>query len=308
MIFRYLSILLLLLMAACSGGKTVATVDGEKISSNDLVEKMRMEMVLYDSAILSDDRNFDSFRRQTLDNLIQEAVLLREARRLGVGTGNEGTTAVPEIMVGKPDLPDSDALAKRGIDEDRWRETQRKRALIRKLIEKEVVEKIPVTDEEVGKYYRKHITDYRDNTRFHARQILVDKKEVADRIHARLMKGEEFTTLAKELSVSPDAAKGGDLGFFDANAYPEVFAEICQQLSPGEISKVKATPYGYQIFQLIAKRPPRQRSMDEVRERIERKLKEQRIEEAFAPWLEELMKRAKVSVNEDTLKEVKLNG
>jgi parvulin-like peptidyl-prolyl isomerase len=308
MIFRYLSILLLVLMAACSGGKTVATVDGEKISSNDLVQKMRMEMVLYDSAILSDDRNFDSFRRQALDNLIQEAVLLGEARRLGVGAGKEGATAVPEIMVGKPDLPDSDALAKRGIDEERWRETQRKRALIRKLIEKEVVEKIPVADKEVEKYYKKHITDYRDNTRFHARQILVDKKEIADRLHARLMKGEEFATLAKEFSVSPDAAKGGDLGFFDANAYPEVFADICQQLSPGEISKVKATPYSHQIFQLIAKRPPRQRSMDEVRDRIERKLKEQRIEEVFAPWLEELMKRAKVSVNEDALKEVKLNG
>jgi parvulin-like peptidyl-prolyl isomerase len=305
---RYLTVLFLLLMAACSGGKTVATVDGERIRSGDLVEKMRMEMVLYDSAILSDDRNFESFRRQALDNLIQEVVLLGEARRLGIGAGAEGATAVPEIMVGKPDLSDSDALAKKDIDEKRWRETQRKRALIRKLIEREVVEKIPVTDEEIEQYYNKHIADYRDNTRFHARQILVDKKEVADRLYARLMKGEDFQALAKEFSVSPDAARGGDLGFFDANAYPEVFAEICQQLSPGEISKVKATPYGYQIFQLIAKRPPRQRSMDEVRERIEQKLKEQRVEEVFAPWLEGLMKRAKVSVNEDALREVKLNG
>jgi parvulin-like peptidyl-prolyl isomerase len=210
-------------------------------------------------------------------------------------------------MVGNPKLPD-DVLSKRGIDEKRWREAQRRRALIRKLIEKEVVEKIPVTDEEVAKYYRKHISEFRDNTRFHARQILVDKKEIADRIHARLMKGEDFATLAKEFSVSPDSAKGGDLGFFDAKAYPEVFAEICQQLSPGEISKVKATPYGYQIFQLIAKRPPRQRTLDEAREGIERKLREQRIEEAFVPWLEDLMNRSKVSVNEDALKEVKLNG
>lgn len=308
MIFRYLTVLLLLLTAACSGGTTVATVDGETISSGDLVEKMRMEMVLYDSAILSDHKNFNSFRRQALDNLIQEAVLLSEARRLGVGMGGEGATAVPEIMVGKPELPGGDVLTKMDIDEKRWREAQRKRALIRRLIEREVVEKIPVTDEEIAAYYRKHISDFRDNTLFHARQILVDKKEIADRLHARLMKGEDFATLAKEFSVSPDAANGGDLGFFDAKTYPEVFSEICQQLSPGEISKVKATPYGYQIFQLIAKRPPRQRTLDEARESIERKLREQRIEEVFAPWLEGLMKRAKVSVNEDALREVELNG
>jgi len=308
MIFRYLTATLLLLAAACSGGKTVATVDGEKISSNDLAWKMRMEMVLYDSAILSDERNFESFRRQALDNLIQEAVLISEAKRLGVDAENGSATAVPEIMVGQPDLPASDALAKMGIDKKRWREAQRKRALIRKLIEREVVDKIPVTEEEIQDYYRKHVSSYRDNTRFHARQILVDKKETADRVHARLMKGEDFAALAKEFSVSPDASRGGDLGFFDANAYPEVFAEICQQLSPGEISKVKATPYGYQIFQLIAKRPPRQRTLEEVSGEIVRRLKEQRIEEVFAPWLEELMKKAKVSVNDNALKEVKLNG
>jgi len=308
MIFRYLTIALFVLMAACSSGKTVATVDGERISSSDLAWKMRMEMVLYDSAILSDERNFENFRRQALDNLIQEAVLIGEAKRLGVDVDSESARAVPEIMVVKPNISESDALAKKGIDEKRWREAQRKRALIRKLIEKEVVDKIPVTEKEIEDYYRNHISDYRDNTRFHARQILVDKKEMADRIHARLMKGEGFAALAKEFSVSPDAARGGDLGFFDAGAFPEVFAEICQQLSPGEISKVKATPYGYQIFQLIAKRPPRQRTIEEARDEIERRLKEKRIEEVFTPWLEELMKKAKVSVNEDALKEVKLNG
>lgn len=307
---RHLSAILVLALAltACGGGKTIATVDDEKISSGDLIEKMRMESGLYDPALLSDEKNFQSFRRQALDNLIQETVLLNEAKRLGVNAKGTGTTAVPEIMVGNPDLVDRDALAERGIDPKMWREAQRRRALIRKLIEREVMEKIPVTDGQIEEYYRKHISDFRDNTRFHARQILFDKKETADRIYVKLMNGADFAEMARAHSVSPDAARGGDLGFFDAKTYPEIFSEICQQLGPGEISTVTATPYGFQIFQLIAKRPPRQRSLEETKDQIMRALREERMEEAFIKWLGDLTKKASVSVNEETLREVKLNG
>lgn len=305
---KCLMVFLALALAACSSGKTVATVDGERISERDLLEKMRMEAGLYDPALLSDRENFEGFRRQVLDGLIKETVLVNEAKRQGLDAAGTGTTAVPEIMVGNPDLSDRDALAERGIDPERWREAQRRRALIRRLIEKEVLEKIPVTDEQVEEYYRKHISDFRENTRFHARQILVDKKETADRIYVKLMNGGDFAALAKEHSVSPDSERGGDLGFFDAETYPEVFSEICQQLRPGEISEVVATPYGFQIFQLIEKRPPRQRTLEEAGEEIRRRLREGDVEESFAKWLDSLMQKASVSVNEDALMEVKLNG
>ena len=305
---RILTVITLIMIAACSKGPTVATVDGEKISANDLVEKMRMEMGIYDPTILSDEQNYQNFRRLALENLIQESILISEAKRLGVDSDDESPGAVPEIIVGDPKHADRETLEERGIDPDKWMEAQRRRATIRRLIEKEVMDRIPVSDEQLESYYRKHISDFRENTRFHARQILVDKKEVADRIYVRLMKGEDFATVAKEVSVSPDAARGGDLGFFDAKTYPEVFAEVCQQLKPGEISKVTATSYGFQIFQLIAKRPPRQRSLDEMRSQIERILKEEKMDEVFVPWLEGLVKKASVSVNEEALKEVRLNG
>lgn len=302
----YTAVIALLLLAACSKGKAVATVDGERISSTALIERMRMEKLLYDPAVLDDDVNFVNFRRQALDGLIREEILLKEAKRLGLDEIEpaSGAGAKP----GATGMPDGEALSERGIDAGWWKESQRRRAIIRRLIDREVLQKIPVDENEVKEYYRKHIGDYRDNTRFHARQILVDKKEDADRIYVKLMNGADFAELAKEHSVSPDSERGGDLGYFDAEAYPEVFSEICQQLKPGEISHVTATPYGFQIFQLIAKRPPRQRTLEEVRGEIERILREDDMEKAFAPWLESLMKRARVSINEATLKEVRLNG
>jgi parvulin-like peptidyl-prolyl isomerase len=301
-------IILLFALAGCSGGKTVATVDGTKISSATLIEKMHMESGLYDPAILSDRENFGSFRRQALDSLITETVLLHEAKRLGLDKidGKAGTAAVN--IAGQPGLSDDKALKGMGIDPKKWQATQRRRALIRSLIVHEIIDKVPIPEEEISAYYAKHISEYRENAQFHAQQILVDKKETADRIRAELMKGADFGELAKKYSVSPDAARGGDLGFFDAQSYPETFAEICGKLSPGEISDVQATPYGYQIFLLIASRPARQRPLAEVRGSIMRKLQEKEVEQLFKPWLEELMGKAHISINEETLKEVTLNG
>ena len=98
------------------------------------------------------------------------------------------------------------------------------------------------------------------------------------------------------------------LGYFDAEAYPEVFAEICQKLKPGEISEVVATPYGFQLFELIDRRQVRQRPLTEVRDEIIKILRGERIDEAYRPWLAGLMEGASVRIEEKTLKEVRLDG
>lgn len=301
-------IVLLVACAGCSGGKVVATVDGTKITAADLVEKMRMESGLYDPALLSDKENFASFRQQALQSLITETVLLNEAHRLGLDKAQEQNPSSSTVDDGSPNLSEKAALENLGIDPKRWQAAQKRRALIRSLIVRQVIDTIPIPEEAISEYYRKHITDYRENARFHARQILVDKKETADRIRAELMKGANFGDLARKYSVSPDAERGGDLGFFDAESYPETFAEICTKLKPGEISSVTATPYGYQIFQLIATRPARQRPLSEVQASITRTLQEEKLEERFKPWIEDLLKKADVSVHEEELKEVRLNG
>ncbi len=308
-IFRYIACLMFLLAVCSCNAKNetvLATVQGRHITDTDLIEKMRMEQDLYDPALLNDEKNFDIFRRNALLGLIQESVLLNKAEELGITVSNE---EVPDIHIGNQESDDfGDTATEHRIDPMRWKRAQRRRAVIKKLIEREVLTKVQVSEEQIKEYYRKHIGDFRDNTRFHARQILVDKKNTADSIRVKLMQGEDFAALAKEFSVSPDAERGGDLGYFDANSYPEIFSEICQRLKPGEISEVIATPYGYQIFQLIAKMPPRQRKLEEVKDIITRRLQEDKVDDVYRPWLNELMRQAKVFIDEDALKEVKLDG
>ncbi|MFH1830046.1 MAG: peptidyl-prolyl cis-trans isomerase [Pseudomonadota bacterium] len=294
---KRLTICLIALLAICScKGKAetvLATVQGQSITATDLTWKMRMEQGLYDPVLLRDKENFEVFRRNALESLIQESVLLNKAQELGITVSENPASSKY-----------GNTTTEQGIDSERWNQTQYRRAIIGKLIEKEVLAKVPISEEQIAKYYREHIGDFRHNTRFHARQILVDKMKTADSIRVKLMQGAEFAALARQFSISPDAERGGDLGYFDADSYPEVFSQICQQLKPGEISEVIATPYGYQIFQLIAKVPPRQRSVEEVKETIKRRLQEDKVDEVYMPWLNTIMKQARVLIHEDALKEV----
>jgi len=71
---------------------------------------------------------------------------------------------------------------------------------------------------------------------------------------------------------------------------------------------VIATPYGFQIFQLLDQRTSRQRTLEEVSESIQKRLREERVDEFYGPWLTELMSGAKVTIDENALKEVRLEG
>lgn len=299
--------LLLTIATACqqSSGTVVAQVDGTRITSKDLLEEMRMERGIYDPALVSSSQGFEEFRRRTLDRLVQEAILLSAAKHAGITVNDEEIAQSPEAAT-QTNLESS--LATQGISPQYWKESQRKRLMIRKLIEQQVVDSIPVTDAAIEAYYKSHAAEFRDNTQYHARQILVDSRETADKIHAKILKGEDFGELAKQYSASPDGKRGGDLGYFDAQSYPEVFSEICGRLSIGQVSEVKATPYGFQIFQLLDKRPARQRPLAEVKPQIRRTLQEEHVESVYEPWFTGLTQQAQVKINEQVLKEVKLEG
>lgn len=292
---------LIAMAASCSSGgrASVAEVDGTKISVGELREEMIIERSIYDSAVLTTQANLDAFRRQALERLVQEEVMLREAKKQGIKAKDEN----PETK----DIA-SRTLKEHGIDPSRWKEAQKRRAIIRQLIDKEVLSMIPVEAQAVSAYFAKNTQEFRDNTRYHARQILVDTREEAEEIRARLAKGEDFAELAKKHSQSPDGERGGDLGYFDAAAYPEVFAEACAKLKKGEISEVIATPYGFQIFQLLDERTARQRSLEEVSDAIQKRLREEKVDEFYVPWLQKLMAGAKIVIHEEILKEVRLEG
>ncbi len=78
------------------------------------------------------------------------------------------------------------------------------------------------------------------------------------KIRARIMKGEDFTKVAKEKGISDDPSakdNGGDLGYFTALQMIYSFETVAYTTKVGEVSQPVRTRYGYHIIKVVDRRP-----------------------------------------------------
>lgn len=74
-------------------------------------------------------------------------------------------------------------------------------------------------------------------------------------IRNRILKGEDFGTLAFLYSQDPGSAKkNGELGFMERGQLVKEFAAVAFTIQPGQVSEIFETEYGFHIVQLIERR------------------------------------------------------
>jgi len=119
-----------------------------------------------------------------------------------------------------------------------------------------------------------------------ARHILVDTEEEANAVLERLQQGEDFATVAMEVSQDTGSAEeGGDLGWFPLGVMDTAFEDVAFSLAVGELSGVVESSYGFHII-LVEER-------DEDRE-LDADMLEQRKSESFQAWLLDLEAEADI--------------
>ena len=93
-------------------------------------------------------------------------------------------------------------------------------------------------------------------TQAHVRQLLVNTFEEALAARQRLMAGEDFVEVSREVSRAPNAADGGELGFFDQGSLTPEIDEVIFSLDAGSFSDPVQGPSGYHVFQVLEVVPP----------------------------------------------------
>ncbi|MBN2426980.1 MAG: peptidylprolyl isomerase [Deltaproteobacteria bacterium] len=237
-------------------------------------------------------------QRALIAELIDRALVRSEADRLGISISDQMVEKSFQAFWNEyPPEKRETLLDDQGITAEQWKAEEKQRLLLKEVAMRAVYEKLQVSEEEVETYYRDNFADFKGEEEVRARQILLSSEENARQVLSLLRQGGSFAEVAREHSLSPDAAQGGDLGFFPRGQMPEEFDAVVFKLTPGRISDIVQTPYGFHIFLVEEHRKPTKPSLEETRPRIRSILLERKRETAYNNWLVRLRSRAFIEID-----------
>jgi peptidyl-prolyl cis-trans isomerase SurA len=220
---------------------------------------------------LADSSAFAKARKDVLERLIEEKVIVDEARKRGMTVSGEDVEravdgVVQDMIRGTGSEEAFRAQLKReGLTEEELRDLYRPRLeaqiLASRLVRREVSTEADVTDSDVETYYNEHLDEFPERPEtVRLSHIYVSvrpdslayaqARAAAERIRERALAGEDFAELASQLSADPSARKGGDIGYFKRGQLDPRFEEAVFALKPGEISDVVQTRLGFHVIKL----------------------------------------------------------
>jgi peptidyl-prolyl cis-trans isomerase C len=155
----------------------------------------------------------------------------------------------------------------------------RKKLLMSDLLQ--ATAKEAITDDAMHKVYDEAVKQMGQEQEVHARHILIRaaagdenaSKAAEDKIKviiARLKKGEDFETVAKEVTEDPSGkANGGDLGYFSKEQMVPEFSNVAFKLEKGQISEPVKTQFGWHVLKVEDKRVKPTPKFEDVKPQIE---------------------------------------
>jgi peptidyl-prolyl cis-trans isomerase D len=127
---------------------------------------------------------------------------------------------------------------------------------------------------------------------------------LAETAKTRIEEGEEFASMALELSSDQVSAEvGGDIGYTDGTAFPDAIETALEGLGIGEVSVPVISEFGVHLLKLTEDSENTFPSFEESRERIERDLKSSEVEQIYAERLQDLSNLAFETGDLDTISE-----
>lgn len=144
-------------------------------------------------------------------------------------------------------------------------------------------------------------TQVRDEV--HVRHILIKPSEIrseeetrrlVERLHQRIVAGEDFAELAKSFSEDPGSAlNGGDLNWIDPEALVPEFREVMNNTASGELSKPFKSPYGWHVLQVMGRRAT-DSSVQFREQQAANLLRNRKYDEELQTWLRQIRDEAYV--------------
>jgi peptidyl-prolyl cis-trans isomerase C len=285
----------------------LARVNGQDVKKLDF-DRLIKNMELGAGKPIPAERR-DEILRRSLDQLITYTLLTQEtkARKIGV-TDAEINGRLAEMRKQFPDETAFEkALSERGMTVERLREDARVDMEISKMMDAEVANLPPVTDEQARDFYQKNPDKFQQPEAVRASHVLIPtgqadeagKKTLhaqAEAILKQAKSGADFAKLAREHSKDSSASQGGDLNFFTRGQMVPAFDKVAFELKPGDISGIVETQFGYHIIKVTERRAASLVPFEQVGGRIRQFLADQQKQARSEAFVDSLKKKARIEV------------
>jgi peptidyl-prolyl cis-trans isomerase C len=311
------AVLLALILVSASGfaadkkapGDMIAVVNGTIITQGEFDRVLNFELRrAAQSGQQIPDAQKKEIENSVLDSLIVGELLFQESKKQGIEVKPE--TVTEQLTAVKQRFP-SEAEFKKALEENKLTESKIKADIkrdmaIQQLIDKEVDQKVKISDGDSKTFYDTNPQLFQQPERVKASHILIkvdesateEKKTEARKkikeLQQKVKNGEDFAELAKTYSEGPSAPRGGDLDFFGRGQMVKPFEEAAFSLKPNETSDIVETRFGYHLIKVYDKQPAKTIAYADVKDRIDKHLKDQKLRTERQLYFDKLKKDAKI--------------
>ena len=215
------------------------------------------------------------------------------------------------------------ALRQEGYTIDDLRKNVERSFLVQRVQQDEIGSKLSITEEEARQYYLAHKDEFAEVATVTLREIFIeiptsnqkgevgvsvgaadDAEKEAQAVRARLTKGEDFATVAAEVSDSGSKANGGLIGPFPVSDLSDALKQMVQTMKPGDITQPLRTPKGFQILKLETSKPAATQPFEAVRDLVADRVSEARQESEVRKFLARVRGQALIEWKNADLKKL----
>lgn len=253
--------------------RIAAVVNDDVISLHDV--QARLTLAIRSAQLPETQETRQRLLPQVLQQLIDERLKAQEGKRLGVDVSPEELLAARRQVERNNDMPPGALdrfLTEAGIDETSFEAQLRAEILWAKIAQTELIQSVTIEPEEIDALLESLRQTMGSPERLLAEILLpVDSPDqdaavraFAERLIAEVDQGAPFPAVARQFSLAPTAAVGGDLGWVMEGTMDPRIEGALAALAPGQLTPPVRTAQGYHILALRDRRDPRAIPADQI--------------------------------------------
>jgi len=291
----------------------IAVVNDDVITNNELADAMKKAKMQLSQEQSAPSIQDGQLQKQVLEQLVNRKLQLQVAKQAGIETSSADVDQAIKRIADQNHVPVEalyERLGQEGMTVSDYRAEIRDQITMQKLQQKEVVNHLTVSPDEIDEFMHSQNWKANSNKQYHLEDILLPlsdtptpdevskAKQQAKAVLAQLAQGKKVDE-ATQQAGSKTALRHADLGWRKLPEIPSVFAEHISNLEKKKAVGPIQAPNGMHIIRLVDTRMAKAKNAVPDRKQVEQLLLHRKFEEAMQTWVSKLRSQAFITTESD---------